>query len=123
MKKILIVDDEPVMRQLVRMSLELDQEYELSEAEDGTQALAKARELIPDLIILDLMMPDMWGYTVCEVLKQAPLTKDVPILILTGRGSAPSKTMGKIKGGDEYMVKPFKPQELREKVKKLLEQG
>ena len=120
MKKILIVDDELNVRRLVRFSLEEEEGYELHDAENGTEALIKAKKLKPDLVILDLMTPDKWGYTVCEELKEDPLTKDAVVLILSARGSSASKVMGEAKGADEYMVKPFQPKELRKMVKKLL---
>ncbi|OGP59557.1 MAG: hypothetical protein A2V67_06305 [Deltaproteobacteria bacterium RBG_13_61_14] len=119
MKKILIVDDEENVRRLVRMSLEADG-YEFEEAESGEEALRKAKALKPDLVILDLMMPDQWGYVVCEELKHDPETRAIPVMILTARTSHLSKKMGKVSGGDEYLVKPFQPQELRAKVKSLL---
>jgi len=118
-KKILIVDDEENIRKLIKVCLK-DEGYELSEAKDGNEALAKARVFKPDLVILDIMMPDKWGYDVCEKLKNNPETKDAIVLFLTARVSLPSQKMGELKGGDDYMVKPFKPGELTEKVKKIL---
>jgi DNA-binding response OmpR family regulator len=118
-KKILIADDEEVVRDAVRVSLEGD-DYELLEAENSEEALRIAKDIKPDLIILDLMMPDKWGYAVSEELKKDPHTKDTIILILTGRRSPLSRRMGEIKGGDDYIVKPFDPAELRKKVKMLL---
>jgi DNA-binding response OmpR family regulator len=118
-KKIMIVDDEEDIRELVRVTLE-DDNYEMHEAENGKEALIKANEVKPDMVILDLMMPDKWGYAVCEELKRNPETKDTIVLFLTARGSSPSRRMGEFKGGDEYIVKPFNPGELREKVKRLL---
>jgi two-component system, OmpR family, alkaline phosphatase synthesis response regulator PhoP len=121
-KKILIVDDEWNARRLVRFCLEEEPGFELHEAEDGTEALKKAKELKPDLVILDLMMPDMWGYAVCEEIKKTPETLNTIVLVLTARGSGASKVMGEMKGADSYMVKPFEPKELRDKVKNLLGQ-
>lgn len=118
-KKILIVDDEEVIRDSVKLCLE-GCGYELYEAENGEQGLERARELKPHLIILDLMMPDKWGYAVCEELRGHPDTRDAIIMFLTARGSAPSRKVGDLKGADDYMVKPFIPDELREKVKGLL---
>jgi two-component system alkaline phosphatase synthesis response regulator PhoP len=119
-KRILIVDDEEVARQLVKDSLE-DQGYELFEAASGNEALAKAREVKPDLVILDLMMPDKWGYKVCEELKRNQETREAIVVFLSARGSAPSKKMGGLKSGDDFITKPFSPASLREKVKALLE--
>jgi len=118
-KKILIVDDEANIRELVRVSLE-DEGFDLYEAADGKEALERARTLRPDLVILDLMMPDKWGYTVCEELKQGADTRQILVLFLTVRSSAQSKKMGQLKGGDAFLVKPFQPQELKQKVKELL---
>ena len=118
-KKILIVDDEEIIREAVKLCLQ-DQGYELFEAENGNEGLRQTREHKPDLVILDLMMPDKWGYSVCEELKQDPDTKDTRVLFLTARRSAPSQRLGEIRGGDDYIIKPFTPNELREKVKKLL---
>lgn len=118
-KKILIVDDEANIRELVRVSLE-DEGFDLYEAADGKEALERARTLRPDLVILDLMMPDKWGYTVCEELKQGADTRQILVLFLTVRSSAQAKKMGQLKGGDAFLVKPFQPQELKQKVKELL---
>ena len=119
MKKILIVDDEEDVRRLVRMSLEQDG-YEFAEAETAEEGLNQAKALKPDLVILDLMMPDKWGYVVCDQLKHDPETRKIPVMFLTARASHLSRKMGKVSGGDEYMVKPFKPQDLRARVKSLL---
>ena len=120
MKKILIVDDEEDVRRLVRMSLE-QEGYEFDEAETSEEALTKAKALKPDLVILDLMMPDKWGYVVCDQLKHDPETRQIPVMFLTARAGHLSRKMGKVSGGDEYMVKPFKPKELRARVKALLD--
>jgi two-component system, OmpR family, phosphate regulon response regulator PhoB len=118
-KKILIMDDEAEVRRLVRMSLEPDG-YEFEEAESGEEALTMAKALKPDLVILDLMMPDRWGYVVCEQLKHDPETRKIPVMFLTARAGHLSRKMGKVSGGDEYVVKPFKPKDLRARVKTLL---
>lgn len=118
-KKILIVDDEAIVRDSVEVSLKKDG-YQVFGADCGEEGIRMAKEVKPDLVILDLMMPDKWGYAVCDELKASPETKDAAILFLTGRKSSASRKMGEIKGGDEYIVKPFDPSELRKKVKKLL---
>ncbi len=118
-KKILIADDEENIRELVWVSLE-DEGFEIHEAVNGDEALSKARELKPDIIILDVMMPGKTGYEVCEELKRDPDTSDIFVLFLSARGSFISEQTGKIKGGNEYMVKPFEPAELRKKVKNAL---
>jgi DNA-binding response OmpR family regulator len=119
-KKVLIADDEDNIRELVRVSLE-DEGYELFEARDGNEAVKKARELAPDLMILDVMMPGKVGYQVCEELKSDPKTKGIYILFLSARGGKPlSEMTGKMQGGDEFMIKPFEPMELRDRVKEAL---
>ena len=119
MKKILIADDGEDIRELINITLE-DEGYELHEAVDGNDALAKARSILPDLIVLDVMMPGMTGYQVCEELKKDPLTRGIYIMFLTARGSNLAKTTADRSGGDDYMIKPFDPPALREKVKKAL---
>ena len=119
-KKILIADDEDNIRGLVLMTLE-DEGFELHQACDGNEALAKARELKPDLVVLDVMMPGKVGYEVCEELKKDPDTKDVYIIFLSSRTSPSSELGAKNAGGDEWMYKPFDPGELRNRVKKALE--
>jgi len=118
-KKILIADDEDNIRKLVRVSLE-DEGYDLFEARDGNEAVAKAKELKPDLIILDVMMPGKIGYQVCEELKQAPETSRIFVVFLSARGKPLSEMTGKMIGGNEFIAKPFDPSELRARVKKAL---
>ena len=117
--KILIVDDEDEIRELVHVTLE-DEGFEIREASDGNEALIKAKEFKPDLVILDIMIPGKTGYEVCEELKKDPDTKNVFVLFLSARGKAASVMTGKLKGGDEFMTKPFEPKELREKILKVL---
>ena len=118
-KKVMIVDDEAIVRDSVRLCLE-GEGYEVVEAADGAQALDLARKNTPDLVILDLMMPDKWGYAVCEELKKGAATQAIPVMFLTARKSGPSQKIGELKGGDDYLIKPFTPDELRVKVKNLL---
>ena len=121
-KKVLIADDEDNVRELVWVSLE-DEGYEIHEASDGDEAVVKARELKPDLIVLDVMMPGKTGYEVCEELRKDPDMRDIYILFLSARGSAVSEMTGKMKGGNEFMVKPFEPADLRKRVKNALEKA
>lgn len=119
-KKILIADDEENIRELVRASLE-DEGYELFEAIDGNEAVAKARELKPDLMVLDVMMPGKVGYQVCEELKADAATRGIYIIFLSARGKPLAEMTGKMRGGDDFMVKPFEPAELRARVAKGLD--
>jgi CheY-like chemotaxis protein len=119
-KKIMIADDEEMIRNLVKVSLRED-DYEILEARDGLEALNLAKEKMPDLIILDIMMPGMVGYIVCKELKNNPETKKIIIFFLTSRSSTFSiKTTIENAGGDGLINKPFDPLELRQKIKKAL---
>jgi two-component system, OmpR family, alkaline phosphatase synthesis response regulator PhoP len=118
-KKILIADDEDNIRRLVRLSLE-DDGYELFEASDGSEALQKAREIKPDLIVLDVMMPGLIGYRVCEEVKRNRETAHAYVLFLSARDSKSSESACLDAGGDRLMSKPFDPDELSEVVKKIL---
>jgi len=118
-KKILIVDDEEQLRELVVVTLE-DEGYELHEAADGNEAVEVAKEVKPDLVILDVMMPGKVGYQVCEEIKADPETEHAYVIFLSARGRALSEMTGKKKGGDAFMTKPFEPRELLDMVKKAL---
>lgn len=107
-KKILIVDDEPHIVELVRVCLE-DTEYDIVEAYDGEEALVKAREEHPDVILLDIMLPKKDGYEVCRELKTNGDTGDIPIVMLTAKGQEVDKVKGFQSGADSYMTKPFSP--------------
>jgi len=120
-KRILIADDDDNIRELVRVTLE-DEGFEMEEAADGNEAVAKAKQFRPDLVVLDIMMPGKVGYQVCEELKKDPATKDVYVLFLSARGKPVSEQTGKMYGGDAFMIKPFDPKELREKIKAALGQ-
>jgi len=120
-KKILIADDEERIRKLVRKVLEFsDDDFEIYEAEDGIEAAKKVEEIRPQLVILDVMMPGKSGYEVCKDIKSNPETKDIFILFLTARGNLLSEKTGTMSGGDEYMLKPFDPEELEFKEKRVL---
>lgn len=121
MKKILIVDDQQEVRELVDVTLRIG-DYVIWQAESGDQALATARSEHPDLILLDVMMPKSTfdGFEVCQQLKSDPTTKDIYIVMLTARGQGADVEMGKKVGADDYFTKPFSPLELMTKVEELL---
>ena len=118
-KRILVVDDEVYILHILDFSLGAEG-YEVITAADGESGLERARSIKPDLIVLDVMMPGKVGYEVCEELKSDPETKGIYIIFLTARGGSVAETTGKMQGGDAFMVKPFEPKELREKVRKAL---
>lgn len=118
-KAILIVDDEPDIVHLVRTYLERDG-FRTRTAETGTQALAHVKEGRPDLIILDLMLPDLDGFEVCRAIRTNPTTALIPILMLTARVDESDVITGFDAGADDYVTKPFSPKSLVARVKALL---
>ncbi len=117
-KKIVIADDNENIREALTYLLE-DEGYELWLAKDGAEALAKSREIVPDVLLLDIMMPGMNGYDVCSSLKNDPLLKKIYVIMLTAKGQAAEQEHGKEVGADEYVVKPFSPMEILTKIKKI----
>jgi two-component system, OmpR family, alkaline phosphatase synthesis response regulator PhoP len=113
---ILVVDDEKNIVQLARLYLS-NEGYRVEEANDGKQALEKARAVNPDLIVLDIMMPEMDGLSVCKELRK---TSNVPVIILTARDDDIDKIVGLEVGADDYVTKPFNPRELVARVKAVL---
>lgn len=120
-KKILVVDDDEKILELIKTTLQIeDSDYEIHVARDGKEAVKKAKETIPDLLILDIMMPGMSGYQVCKELKANPETKNAYVLFLSARGGEISEMTVDISGGDDFMTKPFDPKTLGMKVKQAL---
>lgn len=117
-KRILIVDDDPDILDVLRISL--GEQYELTEAQDGEEALKNIHRRPPDLVILDWMMPKMNGQEVCQRLKEDLLLRHLPIIMLTAKGGVKDKVEGLDAGADDYMVKPFEPTELLARVKMVL---
>ncbi len=120
--KILVVDDEPEAVELVEFNLK-GAGYEVSTASDGAEALNKARRIQPNLVILDVMMPEIDGMEVCKLLRRDPVTSGIPIIMLTAKASEVDRVLGLELGADDYVVKPFSPRELVLRVKKLLDRG
>jgi two-component system response regulator MprA len=114
--RILVVDDDPQILSLLRRGLAYEG-YTVDVAEDGAQALAKARENQPDLVVLDIMMPKLDGLEVTRRLRQGG---DVPILLLTAKGTVSDRVTGLDAGADDYLVKPFALDELLARVRALL---
>jgi len=119
-KKILIIDDEPQLVELLKIRLEAN-DYEVLVAADGQEGLKAARSKKPDLIILDLMLPKVDGFTVCRMLKFDEKYKNIPIIMFTARAQDSDKRLGKEVGADDYVTKPFDPQVLLDKISKLLQ--
>jgi len=121
-KRILIVEDENDVQEMVAFNLQ-GAGFTPLKARDGEQAVEKARAEIPDLILLDLMLPGTDGFEVCKILKKDPRTAGIPIIMLTAKGETVDKILGLELGADDYITKPFSPRELILRVKSVLRRG
>ncbi len=122
MNKILVIDDDIAINELIKVNLELNG-YNVLQAYDGTTGFAIAKQELPDLIILDVMMPEVDGYTVAQRIRQNPTTEETPILMLTALSQLNDKVKGFNIGVDDYLVKPFEMEELQVRVKALLKRS
>ena len=113
--KILIVDDEPDIVETLKFLIEIEG-FESIIAMDGEEALKKAKEENPDVIILDVMLPKINGYKVCRLLKFDNKYKHIPVLMVTARSQEEDKVIGEETGADEYITKPFDINEIVEKI-------
>jgi DNA-binding response OmpR family regulator len=120
--KILVVDDEPDAVELVEFNLKAAG-YEVVTAADGEEALRKARGLVPDLMVLDWMLPAVDGLEVCKMLRRDAATASIPILMLTAKAAEIDRVLGLELGADDYVTKPFSPRELVLRIKNLLNRG
>jgi two-component system alkaline phosphatase synthesis response regulator PhoP len=118
--KILVVDDERGVVSTLKMCLE-SVNYKVVEAYTGDGAIRKARSEVPDLILLDIMLPDMTGYEICNRIRKDPLTRSIPIIMLTGMSGAADKMAGLDLGADDYITKPFDLNDLKVKIRDALE--
>jgi DNA-binding response OmpR family regulator len=116
---VLVADDDPDILQLVTFRLE-GAGYEVVQAADGEEALRLAQELKPDLAVLDVTMPKLTGYDVTRQLREDDATRDIPVILLTARVQEADVEQGLEAGADDYLTKPFSPQELRERVEAIL---
>lgn len=121
-KKILVVDDEPDIVSMLKMRLEASG-YEVITAVDGNTGYDKAKFDLPDLIILDLMLPGIDGYQVCRLLKFDEKYRRIPIIMLTAKSQKEDKEWGEKVGADFYLTKPFEAGEVLGKIKELLEKA
>lgn len=119
-KTILIADDEPNIRQLVAFTLRR-RGFEIVEAEDGATALALIRQSAPDLVVLDVMMPGLTGIAVLQQLAADPVTAEIPVVLLSAKGQGVEIEEGLASGARLYLVKPFSPRELADRVAEVLE--
>lgn len=117
--KILVVDDEPDAVDLIAFNLK-NADYRVATAADGAEAIRKARTFSPDLVVLDLMLPQIDGLEVCKVLRKDPQTSSVRIIMLTAKAAEIDRVLGLEMGADDYLTKPFSPRELLLRIKNQL---
>ncbi len=115
-RRILVVDDEERMVRFIRLNLEHDG-FDVNEAYNGTQAIEKVRDTLPDLVLLDVMLPDIDGFEVLQLIREV---NDVPVIMLTAKGEEEDRVRGLELGADDYVTKPFSPRELVSRVRAVL---
>lgn len=119
MAKILIADDEPDIRELVAFTLRFAG-HEVIKTTNGEEALQAALREVPDLVLLDVRMPRLTGYEACQQIKANEKTRDVPVVFLSAKGQEGEIQTGMESGAEEYIVKPFSPDQLLERVRQIL---
>ena len=119
-RRVLLADDDAALRRLIGTTLGTEH-FQLLQASDGKEALRVAREQHPDLVLLDVNMPGLDGFTVCERLKESPETAGIRVLMLTARMADADRARAREVGADEYVIKPFSPVHLLDKVYALLD--
>src|SRR5262245_12161609 len=120
--RVLIVEDEQDVAELIRYNL-LKEGYDVRMCANGADALRQARESQPDLILLDIMVPQLNGWEVCRRLKQDPETRGIAVIMVTGRAEEGDKVLGFEMGADDYVTKPFSPRELVARVRAVMRRG
>lgn len=116
---VLVVDDSPTVRKIVQLTLQRER-IRVVTAGDGLSALASVADEQPDLILLDIMLPHMDGYNICQIVRRNTSFRDVPIVMLSGKDGLFDKMRGKLAGSSEYITKPFDSTELVQTVKRHL---
>jgi DNA-binding response OmpR family regulator len=117
--KVLVVDDEEYIQHILNFSFGAEG-YDVVTAADGEEGIKKAKAEKPDIIVLDIMMPKMDGYEACKRLKTDPNTKGIPVILLTAKGREVDRKLGSQAGADDYVVKPFSPGRLIERVEGMM---
>lgn len=121
MTKILVAEDERDIRELINFTLRLNG-FEVVAAADGEEALELALKEYPDLVLLDIRMPRLNGYEVCELIKGNEATKHIPVVFLTAKGQENEVELGMKAGATDYILKPFSPDQLVARLAKLIEE-
>ncbi len=120
MAKILIAEDEPDIRELITFTLRFAG-HEVMATKNGEEAFQMAMEVVPDLILLDVRMPGMTGYQTCKELQQQDRTKNIPVVFLSAKGQESEVKAGLDAGAVDYILKPFAPEKLTQRVQQILE--
>ena len=120
MTKILIAEDEHDIRELITFTLKFAG-YEVVAVKDGQEAVEKIPEEMPDMILMDVRMPRMTGYEACRLVKAEEATKDIPLIFLSAKGQDAEVEEGLDAGATEYLLKPFAPNELIDKIKEVMD--
>jgi len=118
-RKLLLVDDNHQLLEMLRLTFK-DAGFSIATARNGLEALKKARTLLPDLILLDLLLPELDGFVVCEKLRKNPATSSIPILIMTGLTGQFARYAGLDSGGTDFITKPASPAALIDRIKQML---
>jgi DNA-binding response OmpR family regulator len=118
-KRILLIDDHQTVFRLLEAIVRI-KDYTLLYAESGQQGIVMARQEKPDMVILDVMMPDLDGFKVCQYLKENDETKDIPVMFLTARGAEDDLITGRKVGGDGFMTKPFQTIDVLKQIEQML---
>ena len=119
MARILIAEDEPDIRELVAFTLRFAG-HEVTTTANGEEAVQQASQIIPDLILMDVRMPKMTGYDACRVMKTNPALKDIPVVFLSAKGQDSEIQSGLDAGAEDYLLKPFAPDQLTQRVRAIL---
>jgi len=122
MSKVLLVDDDPDMLELLAFNLRASG-FTVFTAATGVQGLHQARRKLPQVIVLDILLPDLDGLTVCEILRRQPSTAQIPVLMLTALSGQLSRLAGLDCGADDYVVKTIRPRDLVRRIAALVERG
>ena len=120
--KILVVDDEPDAVELVSFNLKAAG-FDVVTAADGVEALKRAKEYQPDMLVLDVMLPEVDGLEVCKIIRRDPSVAHIPIIMLTAKAAEIDRVLGLELGADDYVTKPFSPRELVLRIRKILDRG
>lgn len=120
MARILVAEDEKDIRELIAFTLQEVAQHEIIQATNGAEAVELAKLEQPDLVMTDVRMPKMTGYEACRLIKNDDATKHIPVIILSAKGQDEEKEQGREAGADDYILKPFAPMELTQRIGEIL---